>query len=186
VTFYWNNPFPKDLEDRLHSINNDLAIINKFVRDIKRNLAGLYTIAEKNKELDLTKDIQELEAKLAEMGVVIADSGAVALLASIKGHFKHLNERYTTHEAIRRQRREEYIMIASYPPWDVIYDKVAGLAGDIHVMGEEISSFIVPPQYQQEFLDFIERLPNFQYQGPAPKISNSYLIRYSPPKRRHK
>lgn len=180
MIFYQENPFPEDLEDRLHSINNELATINKYVRDIKRNLMGLYTIAEKNINLDLSRDIQELESKLAEIAGVIAESGLHKQFTSIKGKLKHLDDHYTTHEAIRRQRRSEYIMTASYPPWDVIYDKVAGLDGDIHVMGPEISSFIIPPQYQQEFLDFVESLPSFQYQGPAPKVINSFLIRYRP------
>jgi len=43
-----------------------------------------------------------------------------------------------------------------------------GLGGEVHVGGKDYSSFIIPDQYVEEFLGFIEKLEHFQYQGPAP------------------
>ena len=69
---YQDNPFSKDLEDRLHSINNDLTTINKYVRDLKKNLANLQAINIKNEQLNLSQDIQNLESELDEVARFIS------------------------------------------------------------------------------------------------------------------
>ena len=175
------NPFPEGLTERLHLLNNTLSTTNKTIREIKQNLKGMAIIQDKNPNLDLTVEIAALEEALLMAEQELISSGIQKRLADFNQRLEILKQEYTTHEAIRRQRFQDYLMKACYPPWDIVYDKVAALDGEVHVIGDEISSFIVPERYREEFLDFIEGLSDYQYQGEAPKKKNSYLIKYRRP-----
>ena len=130
---YYRNPFPANINNHLEILNNTVSDINKYIRDLRKNYKGLENINNKNARLDLDDEILDLENGINKISYEIAKSKVLEDLQAIRNDLRIMREKYGTHETIRRQRREDYVNIVAYPPWDIIYDKVMGLGGDVHV-----------------------------------------------------